>query len=70
MSDEIVTRSFAVIVNGEVVTTIHVPNAYPIHERLWAGFSSNPIIVESTHNPLVNYGWTYDGTDFIEPESN
>jgi hypothetical protein len=60
-------RSFAFIVDGEVIGTIHIPNTASNHQRLWAGLSSNPIVVESTNNYEVSYGWTWDGTNFIKP---
>jgi hypothetical protein len=62
-------RSFAFIVDGDVVGTIHIPDAAPNYERLWAGLSSNPIVVESTNNPAIQFGWTYDGQNFIAPEN-
>jgi hypothetical protein len=65
---EIQVRTFAAVVDGEVVATFHVPNVAANHERLWAGLSSNPTIVESTDNPDVYFGWTYDGQNFIAPQ--
>jgi hypothetical protein len=60
-------RTFAFVVNGEVIGTIMVPDTADSHQRLWAGLSSNPIVVESTATEGVQYGWTYDGTNFIAP---
>jgi hypothetical protein len=57
------TRIFAFVVDGDVVATFHIPSGAQNHARLWAGLSSNPIVVESTHN----FGWTYDGQNFIAP---
>jgi hypothetical protein len=66
---EIHIRRFAFIVDGEVVGTIHIPTVAPNYERLWAGLSSNPTVVESTDNPDVQFGWTYDGQNFAAPLS-
>lgn len=60
-------RTFAFIVEGEVIGTITIPDTAPNHDRLWAGLSSNPIVVESTTAEGVQHGWTYDGTNFIAP---
>jgi hypothetical protein len=65
---EIQTKSFALIVDGDVVAVFHIPDVAANHERLWAGMSSNPIVVESTSNPDVQFGWTYDGQSFIAPQ--
>ncbi len=56
---EIEIKTFAFIVDGDVVGTIHIPNTSANYERLWAGLSSNPIVVESTNTPGVQFGWTY-----------
>ena len=66
---EILIKRFAFIVDGDVVGVIHVPNTAPNYERLWAGLSSGPIVVESTASPDVNYRWSYNGETFIAPES-
>ncbi len=57
-------RTFAFIVEGDVVGTITIPAEAPNAERLWAGLSSGAIVVESTSTPGVQYGWTWDGTSF------
>jgi hypothetical protein len=61
------TRTFAFIVNEDVIGTITVPSTAPNHERLWAGLSSNPIIVESTATQGVQHGWTYINGSFVAP---
>ncbi len=68
MPGESVIRSFAVIVDGDVVITMHVPPTAKNYDRVTAGLSSNPIIVESTSVPGVDFGWTYDGENFIAPQ--
>lgn len=65
--NEIETRAFAFIVDGDVIGTIHVPSTSPTHQRFWAGLASNPIVVEATGIPNVQFGWTYDGENFIPP---
>jgi hypothetical protein len=64
---EMQTRSFAAVVDGEVVAVFHIPNVAASHERLWAGLSSNPTIIESTASPEVEFGWTYNGENFEAP---
>jgi hypothetical protein len=61
-------RTFAFIVEGDVIGTITIPLEAVNSQRLWAGLSSNPIVVESTDNPDVKHGWTFDGTNFIPPQ--
>jgi hypothetical protein len=61
------TKVFAFVVDGDVVATFHIPNVAPNHERLWAGLSSNPTVIESTDTPGVDFGWTFDGQNFIAP---
>jgi hypothetical protein len=61
------TKIFAFVVDGDVVATFHIPDTAPNYERLWAGLSSNPIVVESTDTPDVQFGWAYDGQNFIAP---
>ena len=67
MSDEPQVRTFAFIVDGDVVGTIHVPSTSSNHQRLWAGLSSNPIVVESTETAGVQFGWTYADGAFAPP---
>ena len=64
---EVQTKVFAFVVDGEVVATFHIPDVAPNYERLWAGLSSNPTVIESTGTPGVHFGWTYDGQNFIAP---
>ncbi len=61
---EIEIKTFAFVVDGDVVGTIHIPSTSANHERLWAGLSSNPIVVESTSTPGVQFGWTYTDGQF------
>jgi hypothetical protein len=66
MSD-IEIRTFAFVVDGDVVGTIHVPSTSTNHQRLWAGLSSGAIVVESTGTPGVEHGWLFDGEKFTPP---
>lgn len=65
---EIQTKAFAFVVDGEVVTTFHIPNTVANYERIWAGLSSSPTVIDATETPGVQFGWTYDGQRFIAPE--
>lgn len=68
MEKNIEIRTFALIVENEVFGTLTVPDSAPNHARLWAGLSSNPIVVESTGIDNVQYGWIYNGTEFLPPQ--
>ena len=63
------TRTFAIIVEGDVIATIIVPETSPNAEMLWAGFSSNPIIIEASDTPGVGLGWTYNSDGTFNPPS-
>lgn len=60
-------KVFALIVGNEVFGTLTIPDTAPNYDRLWAGLSSDPIVVDSTDTEGVTFGWTYDGTKFIAP---
>ena len=64
MTTEIESKTFAFIVDGDVIGTITIPSSAVNHARLWAGLSSNPTTVESTATPDVQFGWKWDGTSF------
>jgi hypothetical protein len=60
-------KTFAVIVEGDVAFTMQ----YPIEaENAIAALSSNPQIVEVPEviKNEVKGGWTFDGTNFVQPE--
>jgi hypothetical protein len=67
MSENEQVRAFAFVVDGEVIGTIHIPSNAPNADRLWAGLSSDPEVVECTEIPEVSYGWNYDGASFLNP---
>lgn len=67
MAEEVSFKRFAFVVDGDVIGTIHIPSTATNFERLTAGLSSNPIVVESTHEPSAQFGWTYDGANFNPP---
>jgi hypothetical protein len=64
-------KNFIMIVDGEVVGTLPVPNLqidgviHPAVEKLVAILSSNPTIVASDEQ--VEEGSTWDGTSFTPP---
>lgn len=68
MSSEIEIRTFAFIVDGDVVGTIHIPSTSANHERLWAGLSSGAVVVEATATAGVQFGWTYIDGEFSPPQ--
>jgi hypothetical protein len=57
---------FAIVVDNDVVGTIRIPQTAPNFERLNAGLSSDPKIVECSSTPEVGFGWTFDGTSFVK----
>jgi hypothetical protein len=61
-------KTFAFIVDGDVIGTLTIPQSAVNSERLWSGLSSNPTVVESTGVDGVTHGWSYDGTNFIPPQ--
>jgi hypothetical protein len=68
VSDTNNLKVFAFIVGEDVVGTLHIPEIAPNYERLVAGLSSNPIVVDATDVPGVEYGWKFDGILFSEPK--
>lgn len=60
-------KTFALIVGDEVFGTLTIPDTAPNYDRLWAGLSSDPKVVESTGTDGVSFGWIYDGSNFIAP---
>lgn len=61
------TKVFAFIVGNEVFGTLTIPDHAPNYDRLVAGLSSDPVVVDSTSTEGVTFGWTYDGNNFIAP---
>lgn len=63
------TKYYAVVVDNEVaVRLIIVSDGSDDLERMTSALSSNPKIIETTKiNPEIDFGWSYDGTDFIPP---
>lgn len=61
-------KTFAFIVEGEVVGTLSIPNSAVNYERLWAGLSSNPTVVEATNAENLEIGSTWDGESFSKPQ--
>ena len=64
-------KTFAIIVDNEVASTLVISNENETTDsaqRLVAALRSNFSIIE-TENHDVRYGWTWDGSQFISPES-
>lgn len=60
-------RTFAFIVDGEVIGTFHFSEDDPRAAPFIAGLSSDPITREVPAGLEVKGGWTYDGKSFSEP---
>lgn len=60
-------KIFALVVDGEVFGTLHFGPAAQNYDRMVAGLSSNPTVVDATDTPSVTFGWTYDGSRFNPP---
>ena len=61
-------RKFAWIAEGDVFGVMTIPEEQnpEAAQRLIAGMSSNPIVVECTGTD-VEHGWTWDGEAFSSP---
>ena len=64
-------RRFAVVVGNEVAGTLSIndDNPNPAAARHLAAFMSDPKIVPILTEDPVDYTWTWDGKEFIEPAS-
>jgi hypothetical protein len=62
-------RKYVFIVDGEVGPDLHFEDDYEKNIPLAAALSSNPVIVEVPIDSPVQMGWTWDGTNFIEPSN-
>lgn len=60
-------KVFALIVDGDVFGTLHLGPEAPNYDRMVAGLSSSPIVVDASSVPNVQFGWTFDGTSFNPP---
>lgn len=59
---------FAVIVENDVAGIIEIDEGYnETGDRMIAAFKSDAKIIE-TSNQDVQFGWTFDGTNFKSPE--
>jgi hypothetical protein len=64
------TKKYALIVGEDVFGTIQFesdPEKNINGPRLAAGFSSNPTVIEIDPESDIEFGWTWDGTNFIKP---
>lgn len=60
-------RKFALIVGSDVFGTLSFDDDLSVNSngpRLAAGLSSDPIVIEVDANSEVEFGWTWDGTNF------
>jgi hypothetical protein len=63
-------KKYALIVGEDVFGTIRFdddPTKNINGPRLSAGFSSDPKVIEVDANSEIEFGWTWDGTNFIKP---
>lgn len=60
-------KVFAFVVDGDVVATFHIPETAPNYDRLVAGLSSDPVVIDATNVEGIQHGWTFDGTTFTAP---
>jgi hypothetical protein len=62
-------QKFAFVVDGEVAFAMRFTNEVPLHERMIAGLSSDPVIVEvpQDHPGFDDIGteWTYVDGEFV-----
>lgn len=61
------SKTFAFVVNSEVIGTLTIPDSAINHERLWTGLSSNPVVVDATDASGIQIGWLWDGESFSSP---
>lgn len=61
------SKTFAFIVNDEVIGTLTIPDSAINHQRLWEGLSADPVVVDATDVQGLQIGWIWDGTEFSSP---
>lgn len=63
-------RRFVFIVDNDVFMQLQFDDeSQGARSQAWAaGLSSSPVVVEVTDQPSVVPGWTWDGTNFVEPQ--
>lgn len=66
-------KKMAAIVDGDVFTVLTLDTDWKGPdgqggERIYAGFSSNPIFVEIPTDSEISLGWTWNGETFLPPE--
>lgn len=63
-------RHFAIVIGNDVATKIIVVNESEQGQRVVAALQSDPKIIDiSEINPEIDFGWTYDGTNFTPPQA-
>jgi hypothetical protein len=62
-------KNFAIVVEGDVAGTITLDDTWESENvpRLIAALESNPQIIPAPVE--AQFGWTWDGTNFIQPEA-
>jgi hypothetical protein len=68
VSDTVNSKVFAFVVGEDVIGTIHIPETAPNYDRLVAGLSSDPVVIEATDVEGVQHGWKFDGDSFSNPK--
>ena len=63
-------KTYAIVVDNEVAGRIMVAiSGNQDATRMAAALSSNPTIIDTTEtNPEIDFGWSYDGSDFTPPQ--
>jgi hypothetical protein len=62
---------FAIVIDQDVAGTITVDDqsAVETSQRMLAALQSDPKIIPVPSGELVDYGWLWDGTNFIPPKA-
>lgn len=61
-------KKYVLVIDGEVGPDIRFEETSNDEtQALAAAMSSDPKVIEIPHDSPVTIGWTWDGTNFIEP---
>lgn len=70
MSYNIESEKFAIVVGNEVAGSVSIEVGYSeATDRIIAAYKSDPKIIPIETDSQVTFGWTWDGTNFIEPSN-
>lgn len=63
-------RRYVFITDGDVFMQLQFDDeSQGVRSQGWAaGLASSPIVIDVTNQPSVIPGWTWDGSNFIEPQ--